>query len=61
MRTVEKRSNGWYVVERDGTFDGYATTSAAVKRRRIPIEKDAPRDRAVFVARQAGMLGKEGK
>lgn len=56
MKAVEKRSEGWYVVERDGTFGGYSTTSAVTERRRIPIEKSAPRERAVFVARQMGML-----
>lgn len=56
MRAVEKRSEGWYVVERDGTFGGYSTTSAVTERRRIPVERNAPRERAVLVARQAGML-----
>lgn len=60
MKAVEKRPKGWYVVERSGTFGGYSTTSAAVKRRRIPVSKDASREQAVFIARQAGMLdGKE--
>lgn len=56
MRAVEKRSEGWFVVERPAGLDGYSTTSAVTERRRIPIEKSAPRERAVFVARQAGML-----
>ena len=61
MRAVEKRSEGWYVVKRDGTFGGYSTTSAVTERRRIPVEKNAPRELAVFVARQMGMLDKEDK
>lgn len=56
MRAVEKRSGGWYVVERDGAFGGYSTTSAVTRRRRIPVERNAPRELAVTVARQAGML-----
>ena len=61
MKTVEKRSEGWFVVERPAGLDGYSTTSAVTERRRIPIEKSAPRERAVFVARQMGMLDKEDK
>lgn len=56
MRAVEKRSEGWFVVERPAGLDGYSTTSAVTERRRIPVEKNAPRELAVFVARQAGML-----
>ena len=56
MRAVEKRSEGWFVVERRAGLDGYSTTSAVARRRRIPVEKNAPRELAVFVARQAGML-----
>lgn len=56
MRAVEKRSEGWVVVERPAGLDGYSTTSAVTERRRIPVEKNAPRELAVFVARQAGML-----
>ena len=61
MKAVEKRSEGWVVVERPAGLDGYSTTSAVTERRRIPIEKSAPRERAVFVARQMGMLDKEDK
>ena len=61
MRAVEKRADGWFVVERDAALDGYSTTSAVSKRRRIPIDKSAPRERAVFVARQMGLLDKEDK
>lgn len=56
MRRVERREGGWYVVEDEPGIDGYSTTSAVTERRRIPIEKSAPRERAVFVARQMGML-----
>ena len=56
MRAVEKRSEGWFVVERDKTFGGYSTAEVVARRRRIPVEKNAPRELAVFVARQAGML-----
>lgn len=56
MRAVEKRSEGWFVVERDKTFGGYSTTSAVARRRRIPVERNAPRELAVIVARQMGML-----
>lgn len=57
MRAVEKRSGGWYVVELPaGLVDGYSTTSAAAKRRRIPVSMSAPREQAVTVARRMGML-----
>lgn len=59
MRAVEKRSSGWYVVERSGTFCGYSTTGAVVKRRPIPVPRDAPRERAVSVAKARGMLDDE--
>ena len=61
MKAVEKRSEGWYVVNRDGTFCGYSTTSAVTERRRIPVSKSAPSEQAVFVARQMGLLDKEDK
>lgn len=61
MRAVEKRSEGWFVVERPAGLDGYSTTSAVSKRQRIPVSNDAPRDQAVFVAKQMGMLDKEDK
>lgn len=59
MKSVEKRSEGWFVVERSNAFGGYSATSAVSKRQRIPVSNDAPRDQAVFVARQAGMLDAE--
>ena len=59
MRAVEKRSGGWYVVEHDGAFGGYATTSSVARRRKIPVPSNAGRERAVAVARERGMLDGE--
>ena len=56
MKAVEKRSEGWFVVERSDAFGGYTATSAVTKRQRIPVSKDAPRDQAVFIAKQMRML-----
>ena len=58
MRAVEKRSDGWFVVERPG-FGGYSTTSSVARRRKIPVPATAERERAVAVARERGMLDGE--
>lgn len=39
--------------------DPYGTTHGTRKRRRVPVSPGTDRERAEFVAREAGLLGKE--
>ena len=56
MARIERRGDGWYLVDGERGIDGYNTTSKATKRRRIPVSKELAYDEARRVALYSGMV-----
>ena len=57
VEVVKNQKGEWCVAVPTGACD-YSTTPTGRVLRRIPISKDAPKDRAQFVAESMGMLKK---
>lgn len=55
MEVIRNSRGEWCVAEPIERYS-YGTTYNMRRLRRIPIGKDAPRDRAEFVARSMGMM-----
>ena len=58
-RTLERRSEGWYVATRAGGFGGYSTTAVVTSRRRVPVPVEATREQAAERAVELGMIRRE--
>ena len=58
-RTLERRSEGWYVATRAGGFGGYSTASVVASRRRVPVPIEATAEQAADKAVELGMIRRE--
>ena len=56
MTKVVRNSNGDWCVAVPVVSDAYGTVTNARKLKRIPINKEATYERAVFVAKQMGLV-----